>query len=284
MPSSIYQSKTVEMTNLDNLFIELTSKCCNQRCKKCYIDFPMYKKTEDYIDIDIIKQALNDTMSDNIKCIYLSGAEPMTHPDFNSILRLCLKRSNVCVFTNGSFINEKKARFLKKVEEESSNEIIFKISIDHFDEIKNDDIRYRGAFRHGVFAVKHLLKYDFKVIISLMNYYNLSDKEIYEGFACSLKRHDISIDDLHFQKIPFYDKSQSFSDSEISSSDIYDCSNTRILTSGGVYCCPFLANDFRGRCGGSFADYNKKIPLETEYCQTCARSQNPMFSLNFSSL
>ena len=90
----------------------------------------MYKKTEDYIDIDIIKQALNDTMSDNIKCIYLSGAEPMTHPDFNSILRLCLKRSNVCVFTNGSFINEKKARFLKKVEEESSNEIIFKISID----------------------------------------------------------------------------------------------------------------------------------------------------------
>ena len=98
--------------------------------------FPKYKKETDFISIDVIKQALNDTTLDNIECIYLTGAEPMTHPDFNAILRLCLKRSNVCICTNGSFINEKKARFLKKVEEESMNEIIFKISIDHYDEVK----------------------------------------------------------------------------------------------------------------------------------------------------
>lgn len=60
----------------------------------------------------------------------------MTHPDFNAILRACLKRSNVCIFTNGTFINEKKVRFLKRVEEESSYEIIFKLSIDHYDEVK----------------------------------------------------------------------------------------------------------------------------------------------------
>ena len=81
------------------------------------------------IQIDKIKEALNDTKNENLNCIYLTGAEPMTHPDFNSILRLCLKRCNVCICTNGSFINEKKSRFLKRVEEESLNEIIFKIKI-----------------------------------------------------------------------------------------------------------------------------------------------------------
>ena len=105
MKSNIYQSEVVEMKALNNLFIEMTAKNCNQHCKHCFLEFPKYKKEADFISIDIIKQALNDTTQDNIECIYLTGAEPMTHPDFNAILRLCLKRSNVCIYTNGSFIN-----------------------------------------------------------------------------------------------------------------------------------------------------------------------------------
>ena len=145
MTNTIFQTPACQMKELNNLFIELTAKNCNQRCKHCYIDFPLTKNVKDFIEIDIVKKALIDTKGENIKCIYLTGAEPMTHPDFNAILRLCLKRSNVCIFTNGIFINEKKARFLKRVEDESNYEIIFKLSIDHYDEIKNDDIRGRGA-------------------------------------------------------------------------------------------------------------------------------------------
>lgn len=129
MNNSIYQSQMCQLKELNNLFIELTEKNCNQHCKHCYIDFPLSKNIKDFISIDRIKDALSDTRNEKIECIYLTGAEPMTHPDFNSILRTCLKRSNVCIFTNGSFINEKKARFLKRVEEESSFEIIFKLSI-----------------------------------------------------------------------------------------------------------------------------------------------------------
>ena len=190
MKSNIYQSEVIYLNALRNLFIEMTAKNCNQHCKHCYIDFPKYKKETDFISIDVIKQALNDTTLDNIECIYLTGAEPMTHPDFNAILRLCLKRSNVCICTNGSFINEKKARFLKKVEEESMNEIIFKISIDHYDEVKNDDIRYRGAFRQAVFAVKHLVKYNFNPIITVTNYYKLPQDELYSGFQMLFNRNN----------------------------------------------------------------------------------------------
>ena len=108
--TNLFQAQTCQLIELNNLFIELTAKNCNQRCKHCYIDFPLSKNVKDFISIDLIKEALNDTKSENIECIYLTGAEPMTHPDFNSILRLCLKRTNVCICTNGSFINEKKAR------------------------------------------------------------------------------------------------------------------------------------------------------------------------------
>ena len=138
MKNTIFQTPVCQLKELNNLFIELTEKNCNQHCRHCYIDFPLNKNVKDFISIDAVKEALIDTKKENIECIYLTGAEPMTHPDFNSILRACLKRSNVCIFTNGTFINEKKVRFLKRVEEESSYEIIFKLSIDHFDEIKND--------------------------------------------------------------------------------------------------------------------------------------------------
>ena len=281
MSIGIYQSEVVTLKNLNNLFIELTSKGCNQRCKHCYIDFPQFKKEADYIDIELIKSALNDTKEENISCIYLTGAEPMTHPSFNAILRLCLKRTNVCICTNGSFINEKKARFLKKVEDETNNEIIFKISLDHYDELKNDEVRYRGAYRHAIFAIKHLVKYSFNPIIAYTNYYNLTEDEIFSNLTRVFSKNNIDISMSNIQINPWHDKnSNDFEMNQVST--CLDCQSGRMLTSTGVYSCPFLANDYRGRCGSDFTDYNKKMLLESTYCSTCKKSKNAMFSIDFS--
>ena len=124
-PSCIFTAPIYNLKQLNNIFIELTAKNCNQRCKNCYIDLPSSTKIiKDFISIDRIKEAIEDTLNENLYCIYLTGAEPMLHPDFNTILRLCLKRCNVCICTNGSFLNEKKVRFLNKVESELKNSII----------------------------------------------------------------------------------------------------------------------------------------------------------------
>ena len=272
------------MKELNNLFIEMTAKSCNQHCKHCYIEFPQYKKVQDFISIDVIKQALNDTTQEKVECIYLTGAEPMTHPDFNTILRLCLKRSNVCICTNGSYINEKKARFLKKVEDESNNEIIFKISMNHFEEVKNDDVRYRGAYRQAVFAIKHLLKYNFNPIISIANYYSISNDDLWNGFALLFSKNNFDMDKSNLQIVPWYDDQVSCGGEGNFgvNSDNLDCENGRILTATGVYTCPFLANDYRGRCGSSFNDYTKRSSLETSFCDTCVKSKSPMFGIDFS--
>jgi len=282
MANNIFQSEVINMKTLNNLFIEMTAKNCNQHCKHCYIDFPKYKKIVDFIDIDIIKHALNDTTKEEIQCIYLTGAEPMTHPDFNAILRLCLRRSNVCICTNGSFINEKKARFLKKVEDETNNEIIFKLSIDHYDEIKNDDVRYRGAYRQALFAIKHLVKYNFNPIITVTNYYNLDYTELYNGFQTVFERNNLDFDSTNLQIIPYHDKNTKFEGEICTKWDKLDCEYGRILTSTGIYTCPFLANDYRGRCGSSFVDYSKRSSLETSFCNTCIKSKKQLFSIDFS--
>ncbi len=282
MKVNTYQAEVAELKELKNLFIEMTAQNCNMHCKHCYIEFPKYKKVEDYIKLDTIKTAINDTTKENIECIYLTGAEPMTHPDFNAILRFCLTRSNVCICTNGSFINEKKARFLKKVEDESQYEIWFKISLDHYEELKNDNIRYRGAYRHAIFALKHLVKYEFRPIVTVTNYYSLSKEEIQQEYLKIFAKNNLPLDIENIQISPYYDKEKS---SEITQnaefSDNLDCVCGRILTNSGVYTCPFLANDYRGRCGSSFADYNKRSSLETNFCSVCLNSKNRIFSIDF---
>lgn len=271
----------LHIKSFDNLFIELTSKYCNQRCSNCYINFPQYKKEQDFIDINLVKEILKDIDDLGIKRIYLTGAEPMTHPDFNSILRNCLKYANVCICTNGSFINEKKARFLKKVEDESDKKITFKLSLAHYEELKNDEVRYRGAFRHTVFAAKFLLKYDFKPVISVSNYYNEPENEIFNNTLEVLSGMGISLDKDHCQILPWhFDNSENEMNCNFEKAKC-DCEYGRVVTSNGIYSCPFLSNDYRGRCGSTLRDFSDKCSTETNYCITCSYSKNTIFGINF---
>ncbi len=279
--TNLFQAQTCQLKELNNLFIELTAKNCNQRCKHCYIDFPLSKNVKDFISIDLIKEALNDTKSENIECIYLTGAEPMTHPDFNSILRLCLKRTNVCICTNGSFINEKKARFLKRVEDESNFEIIFQLSIDHYNEVKSDDIRGRGTYRQVLHAVKSLIKYGFNPILCVTDFYNEGREKILEGFKPVCEKIGFDACESNFKINNFYNKNSKDEIEFQTGWESLDCEYGRMLTAKGVYTCPFLANDHRGRSGADFKDYSRKNHLETDFCASCMKNKKQMFSIDF---
>lgn len=276
----LYKVPICELKELNNLFIEMTAKNCNQRCKHCYIDFLPSKTIKDFISIDKIKQALNDIQNENLYCIYLTGAEPMTHPDFNAILRLCLSVTNVCICTNGSFLNEKKVRFLKKVEDESEHEIIFMLPIDSYDEIKNDNIRGRGSYRQIMHAAKTLAKYNFNPIFNITNYYKESKQILLTKFKSIFNNIDVSVEDCNFQINEYFDKNCK-EDNFVKDYKNLDCQTGRILTEKGIYVCPFLANDHRGRMGADFSNYSKKVYLETPYCFTCAKNKEKMFSINY---
>lgn len=281
MKNTILQTPVCQLKEFNNLFIELTEKNCNQHCKHCYIDFPLSKKIKDFIPVETIKKAIADTKNENIECIYLTGAEPMTHPDFNLILRTCLKRSNVCICTNGTFINEKKVRFLKRVEDESNYEIIFKLSIDHYDEVKNDDIRGRGSYRQSVFAIKNLAKYGFNPIICITNYYNEDKKILVDEFKKICNKVGFKAEDNNFTINTYHNKNiNNEFDFELNWENL-DCEFGRVLTAKGIYCCPFLANDHRGRCGSNFQDFAKHNAIETSFCATCIKNKTQLFGINF---
>lgn len=275
MNSSIYTSPIYKLEELNNIFIEMTAKNCNQRCSSCYIDFPISKKVKDFISIDKIKETINDTLKDNIHCIYLTGAEPMLHPDFNSILRLCLKRCNVCICTNASFLNEKKIRFLKKVEDEGNTQIFFKLSLAHYNELDSDKVRYRGNYRQILFALKTLCRYGFTSVLSIQNYYNLGHEDILSTFKAIFEEQSITNTDIQITtSYPNFDD-----ENYLKPSKRTDCMYGRVLTEQGVYSCPFLSNDYRGRLGASFKDFSQVVTAETDFCATCSKNNEFIFTI-----
>ena len=271
--TSICTTPIYELKELNNLFIELTAKNCNQRCKNCYIDFPISKNVKDFISIDTIKEALNDTVEENLQCIYLTGAEPMVHNDFNTILRLCLKRCNVCICTNGSFLNEKKIRFLNKVENEGNSQIFFRLSLTHFNETDNDSAKYRGNFRQTIFALKTLSFYNFNSVLAIQNHYNLEPNLLKEKFAEIFRENKIFNTELQIN--PSYNVTKQ----NYGISSKTDCMYGRCLGTKGIYSCPFLSNDFRGRVGSSLKNYSKSFRAETDFCTMCAEKNDFITSI-----
>lgn len=273
LASKFMSAPQVELKELNNLFFELCYKACNLKCKHCYIEKNPYRQEKDFIPLDKIKNALLQTRGENLSSIYLTGGEPLMHPDFNTILRMCLKFSNVTVMTNGVMINDKKARFLRKINDENTNETIYRVSLDHFDELKNDEIRGRGSFRKALSAILNLAKYEFNPIISVCNYFCESREELFKGFYELFKKHGFEIEDINLKVMPYFekdDREEFIEDFDFDKTKL-DCSNSRILSINGVYSCPALSNDFRARCGSDMSNYSKRTFLDTRKCAKCIK-------------
>ncbi|MBR2068130.1 MAG: radical SAM protein [Candidatus Gastranaerophilales bacterium] len=264
----------VKLEELKNLFFQLCTKTCNSKCKYCYIERDLYKNEEDFINIEKIKHALFYIKNKNLNSIYLTGGEPLMHPDFNQILRMCLKVANTTVMSNGIMINDKKARFLRKIDDESDFETIYRISLDSVNELENDSLRGRGSFRKATSAIISLLKYEFNPIISVVNYHNKSRDEIFREFRDYFQKKDFILEDINIKIIPFFKKSiETFeisNDSEINQKAL-DCSSSRVVSQNGIYSCPMLVNDYRARLGSTINDCSDNNYLDCEKCSTCTK-------------
>ena len=277
MNKTIIKAPCVNLASLETLFIEMTAQNCNLKCKHCYIDFKD-KKVKDFIPLDKVKHSLHSIDKSNLRYIHLTGAEPMLHPDFNHILRLCLKHSSVIIHTNAMAINDKKARFLRKVEEENNvgNEIIFMISIDHYIEKENDVFRGRGSYRKAIHAIQSLYKYEFNPILFIVNHNNIDVDILKRNFMDLCFSLGVELSDINFKIVPRFVKDMilDFDENLDFNTLKLDCKKSRTLTINGIFSCPLLSSDNRGLCGADFTEFSHKNYLETPFCSQCISHNN----------
>jgi len=138
---------------------------CNLRCVSCYakdhdrsadwrMDFSLFKDV-----LQVIKQVKKN--EHNMSVIYLSGGEPLLHPDFFDFLEYCFSQfDRVSILTNGILV-KKYIRELLPYREK----LCVQVSLDG-DEAINNLIRGKGVYAKVVEALTILNKNQLKHWIS----------------------------------------------------------------------------------------------------------------------
>ncbi len=274
MNNSIIQAQCVNLDELNHLFIDLEYSKPQNRNINVYRSRSFNQKNKKYLQLDEIKNELKKIDKTKLKYIYITGNNAMSHPEFNHILRYCLSVCSVTIFSDGSCINDKKSRFLKRVEEEGTNEIVFKIKINHYNEKINDEKTGRGSFRKALHAITALNKYGFNPILVIKSDMK-NTEDLKQGFVELGKKFRFETEDINFSFIPDIktkkenENTQDCIAQNSTAEFETDCMNSRLLAKSGVYNCPILINDYRGRSGASLSSYSSKCYLETEQCQQC---------------
>ena len=280
MNNSIIQAQCVQMKELNHLFIDVEYVKEKSTGLNVYRSRSFNQKNKKYLQLDEIKDALQKVDKTKLKYIYLTGKNSMSHPEFNHILRLCLTYCSVTIFSDGSCINDKKARFLKRVEEEGLNEIIFKIFLNHYDEKQNDEISGRGSFRKAIHAISALNKYGFNPIL-VINTPQQHLAEFKAGFTELGKKFKFETDDINFSFLLYTQTPENENSLLPQEQWNFDCMNSRMLSKSGVYNCFSLLNDYRGRSGANLCDFSKKCYMETEKCRACKYFGQQMYANNW---
>ncbi len=266
----IEMAPSVVLENLEDLYFDLVPKHVDLRKKRPVYLSKEKKRNSQLLGIEAIKNAVSDIDISKLRNIYLIGSEPIFNPDFNRILRFCLKIAPTTVITGAQNINEKKARFMDKVQCESENNypLGFNIILYHYDERVNDTYCTRGDFRKVMHAIVSLQKYNFMPRIIIKNLSGASDTDLIDGFKKVFKYYNIIIPEIKIYSVP----QQDFDISEINFMTFANklkCAKSRVFSSSGVFSCPSLVGDNRARVGTSLKAFSKKNYLETENCKNC---------------
>jgi len=287
-----FQAPHIEMKKLNNLWFQITGLNCNLKCRHCYLGCSPTNKSKNFLNMEKIRRAFDEVNKEDLEEVYLTGGEPLLHRDINTIIRYCIKYTDINIITNGTLINDKKARFLRQIEIDSDYEIIFRLSLDHYIEQKNDEIRGKGSYKKIMNGIKYLINNGFNPVINAVNLWEEDEVEFKAGFIELLSEFNFEPSKINLKIIPpvktgeyeknfsVYGENDLVTAESINKCDIenFDCSNSRVIADDGVYVCPALVNDPRGRVGETLSDSSRKFFLELNACSTCQKANKKMFN------
>ena len=142
-PSNGYpgRGKILNLNRLEECWFHITDRC-NLTCRHCL--FSCSTKPGPSLAIDEIKKAFHDAYDLGARNFYITGGEPLIHPDFNAICRLLLATRNdtrLVILTNGLLVS-KHLDFFKTL---PADRLYLQISIDG-NEKTHDRWRGKGSF------------------------------------------------------------------------------------------------------------------------------------------
>src|SRR3954471_15343220 len=141
------RAPTVETTQLDTLWFQLTGTICNIACRHCFITCGPKEDRVPMMETAAVLALLDEAEALGVREYYFTGGEPMLHPDFFALCGAALARGPLTVLTNGILINEEAAKQARRVFDDARYSFELRVSLDGMTAEINDPVRGKGTFQ-----------------------------------------------------------------------------------------------------------------------------------------
>jgi len=173
-------------------------------------------------------------------------------------------------------------RALTEAAKESIYSLEFRVSIDHYEEAKNDAIRGKGSFRRALQGASRLAEGGFLPIITAMRTWEIDeDLEVLEKLGSILRASGVTRPRIKF--LPALkigaeaERTGSYAEHEYVTEDMmvdfpveqFVCSHSRIVTDRGVHVCPILIESPDSVLGQTLEEASRGYELRHQACSTC---------------
>ena len=139
------------MNKYSSVYVELTKKC-NLCCKHCYNSSGQNSAE---LNMNVMKNIVEQMRYDNVKSIALSGGEPLLYDGIFELLNLCEQYGiNTNLITNGTLINDDIALRFSRFER-----LRIQISLDGV-EATHDINRGEGSYKKNIQGIIKLKNAD----------------------------------------------------------------------------------------------------------------------------
>ncbi|MDI6860478.1 MAG: radical SAM protein [Caldisericia bacterium] len=169
---------------------------CNLRCKHCYQSKFNKENELSFEKIIFIVDKISETLKDKKISVNLTGGEPFLRNDILNIISYINEKENfkeINIITNGTILNEEIIIFLNKTDKFK----YLKVSIESYDEIKNDFIRGKGNFKKVTENIKYFLKLLNKKILIMITLSSLNYKDLISFFEFAK---DLNVDGVIIER------------------------------------------------------------------------------------
>jgi molybdenum cofactor biosynthesis enzyme MoaA len=272
----------VPLAHLDELWFQVAGTVCNLTCRHCFISCSPHNHTFGFLSLDVIRQALEESVTLGVKEYYFTGGEPFLHRDMTAILELTLRYGPATVLTNGTVFKEEWLERLARAEAASPYSLEFRVSIDGPSAAANDPVRGPGTFERALRGVRQLLAHGFLPIITVARTDDRQDDgELFEGFVRLLRGQ--GYDRPRVKILPTLrlgaeaERQRGYRAEERVTPGMLEgfdqghllCNHSRVVTDRGVHVCPILVEAPDARLGATLGESLGAYPLRHHACFTC---------------
>lgn len=274
----------VEFSHFSTLWFN-TGTLCNLACANCYIESSPQNDRLVYLASDEVERFLKEALCLDLppKEIGYTGGEPFMNPDFMNMLEMSLDYGfNALVLTNAMRPMMKHADRLLKLARRFEDQLVIRVSIDHFLPEMHERERGPRSWRPMMVGLNWLYANGFNVRLAGRLGFGESESKIREGFQHMLETAGIALDVQDPINLVLFPEMEAVEDTPEITSECWNllgvrpqdmmCATSRMVVKHkdddlpSVASCTLLPYETEFNLGRTLTEALGEVPLNHPHC------------------